>query len=95
MQSLRPAGCSCRGIVGAFEIWKPDLDYACMSGDIASTAGLTVHERLMTGGPFREVETPSIRMPFPALRSWRQRARTMGQVGEAADTGEKASSQGQ
>jgi hypothetical protein len=33
-----------RGIVGAFETWKEDLPYACMRGDIASTAELTVHE---------------------------------------------------
>jgi hypothetical protein len=33
-----------RGIVGAFETWKPDIPYPCMRGDIASTAELTVHE---------------------------------------------------
>jgi hypothetical protein len=33
-----------RGIVGAFETWKVGIDYPCMTGDIASTAGLTVHE---------------------------------------------------
>jgi hypothetical protein len=33
-----------RGIVGRFETWKPGIDHPCMSGDIASTAGLTVHE---------------------------------------------------
>jgi hypothetical protein len=33
-----------RGIVGPFETRKPNIDYPCMIGDIASTAGLTVHE---------------------------------------------------
>ena len=33
-----------RGIVGRFETWKAGIDHPCMSGDIASTAGLTVHE---------------------------------------------------
>ena len=33
-----------RGIVGAFETWKPDIPYPYMRGDIASTAELTVHE---------------------------------------------------
>src|SRR5689334_3157200 len=33
-----------RGIVGAFETWKVGIPYACMKGDIASTAKLTVHE---------------------------------------------------
>src|SRR5947208_17100053 len=33
-----------RGIVGAFETWKVGLPYPCMTGDIASTTGLTVHE---------------------------------------------------
>jgi hypothetical protein len=33
-----------RGIVGPFETWKAGIDHPCMSGDIASTAGLTVHE---------------------------------------------------
>jgi hypothetical protein len=33
-----------RGIVGAFETWKVGIGYPCMTGDIASTAGLTVHE---------------------------------------------------
>ena len=33
-----------RGIVGTFETWKPGIDHPCMSGDITSTAGLTVHE---------------------------------------------------
>jgi hypothetical protein len=30
--------------VGAFETWKVGIPYPCMTGDIASTAGLTVHE---------------------------------------------------
>jgi hypothetical protein len=33
-----------RGIVGGFETWKVGIGYSCMTGDIASTAGLTVHE---------------------------------------------------
>jgi hypothetical protein len=33
-----------RGIVGDFETWKVGIPYACMRGDIASTAGLTVQE---------------------------------------------------
>jgi hypothetical protein len=33
-----------RGIVGSFETWKVGIQYPCMMGDIASTAGLTVHE---------------------------------------------------
>jgi hypothetical protein len=33
-----------RGIVGRFETWKVGIPYPCMIGDIASTAGLTVHE---------------------------------------------------
>ena len=33
-----------RGIVGAFKTWKPDIANPCMTGDIASPAGLTVHE---------------------------------------------------
>jgi hypothetical protein len=33
-----------RGIVGAFETWKVGIPYPCMTGDIASTAELTVHE---------------------------------------------------
>jgi hypothetical protein len=33
-----------RGIVGAFETWKAGIPYPCMTGDIASTAELTVHE---------------------------------------------------
>src|SRR5262245_9275230 len=33
-----------RGITGPFETWKPGIDHPCMSGDIASTAGLTDHE---------------------------------------------------
>jgi hypothetical protein len=33
-----------RGIAGAFETWKVGIGYPCMTGDIASTAGLTVHE---------------------------------------------------
>jgi hypothetical protein len=33
-----------RGITGAFETWKEGILYRCMTGDIASTAGLTVHE---------------------------------------------------
>jgi hypothetical protein len=32
------------GIVGLFETWKPGIDHPCISGDITSTAGLTVHE---------------------------------------------------
>jgi len=34
-----------RGVVGTFETWKPGIDYPCMTGDIARTAELTVHER--------------------------------------------------
>jgi hypothetical protein len=33
-----------RGIVGTFETWREAVPYACMRGDIASTAELTVHE---------------------------------------------------
>ena len=33
-----------RGIIGSFEAWKVGIQYPCMTGDIASTAGLTVHE---------------------------------------------------
>jgi hypothetical protein len=33
-----------RAIVGAFETWKVGIPYPGMTGDIASTAGLTVHE---------------------------------------------------
>jgi hypothetical protein len=33
-----------RGIIGAFETWKVGIPYPCMTGDIAGTAGLTVHE---------------------------------------------------
>ena len=33
-----------RGIVGAFETWKEGVPYACMRGDIETTAGLTVKE---------------------------------------------------
>jgi hypothetical protein len=33
-----------RGIVGVFETWKVGIGSPCMTGDIASTAGLTVHE---------------------------------------------------
>src|SRR5262245_45265442 len=33
-----------RGIVGAFETWKPGIDHPCMSGVIEKVAGLTVHE---------------------------------------------------
>jgi hypothetical protein len=33
-----------RGIVAAFETWKAGIPYPCMTGDIASTAELTVHE---------------------------------------------------
>jgi hypothetical protein len=33
-----------RGIVGAFETWKPSLPYPCLRGDIEQTAGLTVYE---------------------------------------------------
>ena len=32
-----------RGIHGAFGTWKEGIGYPCMTGDIASTAGLTVH----------------------------------------------------
>ena len=70
-----------RGILGAFETWKGGIPYPCMTGDNASTAG-PVHEpdhsvAISLGGD------PSIRMLFPALRSRRQRARMMGQVGES------------
>jgi hypothetical protein len=33
-----------RGIAGAFETWKEGIPYACLRGDIARTAELTVHE---------------------------------------------------
>src|SRR5690349_13953733 len=33
-----------RGIIGNFETWKAGIPYPCMTGDIANTAGLTVHE---------------------------------------------------
>src|SRR5262245_48847740 len=33
-----------RGIVGAFETWNEGVPYACMRGDIETTAGLTVKE---------------------------------------------------
>jgi hypothetical protein len=33
-----------RGIVGSFETWKVGIGYPCMTGDIASTAELTVRE---------------------------------------------------
>jgi hypothetical protein len=33
-----------RGITGLFETWKDGVLYACMQGDIARTAGLTVKE---------------------------------------------------
>jgi hypothetical protein len=33
-----------RGIAGPFETWKVGIDHPCMSGDITSTAPLTVHE---------------------------------------------------
>jgi hypothetical protein len=33
-----------RGIVGTFETWKAGIAYPCMTGDIANTAELTVHE---------------------------------------------------
>jgi hypothetical protein len=33
-----------RGIVGSFETWKAGIPYPCMTGDIAKTAELTVHE---------------------------------------------------
>ena len=55
-----------RGIVGLFT----SIDYPCMTGLIEKTAGLTVYEAdeaqcISPGG------VPSIRMPHPALRSWR------------------------
>ena len=33
-----------RGITGQFETRKPGIDYACMTGDIEKTAGLTIRE---------------------------------------------------
>jgi hypothetical protein len=33
-----------RGITGPFETWKEGIPYACLRGDIARTAELTVHE---------------------------------------------------
>jgi hypothetical protein len=33
-----------RGITGPFETWREGVPYACMGGDIATTAGLTVKE---------------------------------------------------
>jgi hypothetical protein len=33
-----------RGILGQFETLKHGIPYPCMTGDIASVAGLTVHE---------------------------------------------------
>jgi hypothetical protein len=33
-----------RGITGPFETRKPGIDYACMTGDIEKTAGLTIRE---------------------------------------------------
>jgi hypothetical protein len=66
-----------RSIVGPFETREPDIDYQCMIGDIASTAGLTVHEP--DDGPAHFARwRPSIRMAFPALRSRRHRATTIG-----------------
>jgi hypothetical protein len=61
-----------RGITGPFETWKAGIPYPCMTGDIARTAGVTVHEPhdgvcISLGGD------PSCRMLFPALRSSRQR----------------------
>ena len=69
-----------RGIVGPFETWKAGIPYPCMTGDIAKTAELTVHEpddawSILRGGD------PLLRMPFPALRSRHQRARRIGAVG--------------
>jgi hypothetical protein len=63
-----------------FETRKPGIDYPCMTGDIEKVAGLTVCEPDDGMVHFASGD-PSIRMPFPALRSWRQRARMMGQVG--------------
>jgi hypothetical protein len=40
--------------VGAFETWKVGIPYPCMTGDIASTAGLTVH---LTAWPNSPMET--------------------------------------
>jgi hypothetical protein len=33
-----------RGITGSYETWKACVPYACMRGDIETTAGLTVKE---------------------------------------------------
>jgi hypothetical protein len=63
-----------RGIVGLFETWKKGIRYPCLRGDIEQTAGLTVYDPDDGTVHFAEWR-PSIRMPFLALRSCRQRAR--------------------
>jgi hypothetical protein len=65
-----------RGIVFPFETWEQGTPNACLIGEIEKTA---------TGDP-------SIRVPLPALRSRRQRARRVWLVGGvvAADTIERS-----
>jgi hypothetical protein len=87
-----------RGIVGSFETWKIGIGYPCMTGDIASTAGLTVHApddgvvhfahwRPFDQNAVSRSADPSPARENPALRTRHQRARTMGSVeGIAFDT---------
>jgi hypothetical protein len=67
-----------RGITGPFETWKEGIPYECLRGDIEKVAGLTVYEP--TGWCNSPDGDPSIRMPFPALRSRHQRARRIESV---------------
>jgi hypothetical protein len=42
--AVRPVGIHVAGILGPFETWKVGIPYPYLTGDIASTAALTVHE---------------------------------------------------
>jgi hypothetical protein len=61
-----------RGITGPFETRKPDIDYPCMTSDIASAAGLTVHEpddgvvHFARRRPFRQDAVSRRAVPAPA-----------------------------
>ena len=76
-----------RGITGPFETRKPGIDYACMTGDIEKTAGLTIREpSTMLALCISPNGSPSISMPFPTARISRQRARIPIPVWEGLPT---------
>ena len=52
-----------RGIVGSFETWKVGIGYPCITGDIETTAGLTVAEPDIRG---RDCQPRFVRWrPYP------------------------------